>query len=112
MSRVRTLKYASTTTGSAYTQNSTGTTEVDLYQVMGTVTANVSHPATKTISWKMQGSLSGVAWTDLNAAATTSTGTAQVNSTVSGSYNKVRILVTGTNTTGDITTTWAVGGRP
>ncbi len=104
MSRVRTLNWSSTSTGTVGT--------VDLYQVVGTVTANVNNPSTEPLAWRMQGSLADVAWTNLNAAATTTTGTAMVNSTVAGSYNRVRILVTASSSTGGITTKWTVAGRP
>jgi hypothetical protein len=106
MSRTRTIHNTTLST-------STGTLPaVDLYQVCGTVAANVNHGSTKTIAWKMQGSLSGVHWADLNAAATTSTGTAAVLSTASGLFNRVRIVVTANNTTGDTVTKWAVAGKP
>jgi len=85
---------------------------MDLYQVCGTVVANVSHLSTKQVAWKMQGSLAGVAWTDLNAAASSSTGTSQVSSTVAGLYNQVRIVVTANGTTGNVVTTWSVAGKP
>jgi hypothetical protein len=122
MSRVRAVTNLASTSTGTFPSTSTGnlTNGLDLYQVCGSVTANVSHGSTKDISWRMQGSLHGTHWTNLNAAATTSTSTggaslpatAAVNSTVAGLYNKVRIVVTANATTGDITTKWVVAGKP
>jgi hypothetical protein len=106
MSRVRTIHNTTLST-------STGTLPaVDLYQVCGTIQANVSHDSTDEIAWKLQGSLSGVHWQDLNAAATTSTGTGAVTSTAAGLFNQVRVVVTGNLTTGDVVTSWTVAGKP
>lgn len=106
MSRVKTIHNTTLST-------STGTLPAAaLDQVCSQVSANITHGSTKTIAWKMQGSLSGLHWQDLNAAATTSTGTAAVLSTASGLFNRVRIVVTGNNTTGDVVTKWTVGGKP
>ncbi len=101
--RVRTI----TNSGSS----STGTFgPKDLYGAYSAVRANINHPSTKPIAWKLQGSLAGVAWQDLNYAATTSTGAQALSSTVAGRFSQVRVVVTGNDTTGDVVTTWAVAG--
>lgn len=75
------------------------------------VSAAVVHASTKTIAWRLQGDIGNAgAWTNLNAAATTSTGSAIVTSTLSGVFTKVRVNVSGNNTTGNVTTYWHIVG--
>lgn len=112
MSRVRTISNTTATSGFTST-TSTGTLpEVDLRQVVRDVEIAVSHPSTKPITWKAQGSLGDLFYKDILAVDSTTTGTATFESAVTGLYNRVRIVITGNDTTGNITTTWTVGGAP
>jgi hypothetical protein len=84
---------------------------------VGTVTVNYTHGSTKDFAFMPQGSLAGVHWSNLNAAATTTTSTGNtvtgvVNSTVAGSYNRVRVSITANASTGNQAITFAVGGKP
>lgn len=80
--------------------------------VKSVVTAVCSHASTKTIAWHLEGSLSTSAlWYTLNAAATTSTGTVAMNSTKALCFDRVRVLTTANETTGNITTKWWLAAR-
>ena len=76
------------------------------------VSAIVSHGSTKQVIWTLQGSLGGDLWVNLNAAASSSTGTSVVTSTVAGIYDRARINVSSNTSTGNVTTTWKVAGVP
>lgn len=116
MSRVRTINSGGTSSTGTFPSTSTGNMKngVDLYQVCGTVAMTYSVPGVKAITFRMQGNLGSgdLAWTNLNAAATTSTGTGQILSTVAGLWNRVRISSTANLTTGNRTATWVLAGKP
>ena len=116
MSRVRTVNSGGTSSTGTFPSTSTGNQKngVDLYQVVSSVACTFSIPGTKKITWRMQGNLGSgsLAWTNLNAAASSSTGTGQVLSTVAGLWNRVRISSTANVTTGDRTATFVIAGTP
>lgn len=116
MSKVRTITNAGTSSTGTFPSTSTGNQKngLDMYQVVGTVACTFEVPGVKAVTWRMQGNLGSgnLAWTNLNAAASTSTGTGQVLSTVAGLWNHIRILSTANLTTGNRTATWVVAGKP
>ncbi len=118
MSRVRSVNNAASSSTGRFPSTSTGQLPanmpggLDLYQVCGDVTVVVNHPSTKTVVWQLQGTLHGKDWLDMLAVDSTSTGNASYNSALVGLVNRVRIDVSANNTTGNVTTTWTVAGRP
>lgn len=102
---------ASTSTGSWPTSTQVdGRAYFSFGQAVQNVSVQFSHPSTKQVSWTVQGRIGGSSfWTDL-MAATSSTGTGLVSSTVVAVVTQGRINVTANGSTGNVTSKWYVVG--
>jgi len=76
--------------------------------------AHIDNPSTKPLDWHMEGGVGPSTQFFALNAATTTTGTAIVNSTASGTFDKVRIVLAGNDWTSTMSAKsfeWWVLGR-
>lgn len=97
-----------------YTSTAAGVTSAVRFGTgMSAATVLVTHASTKQIQWKIQGSIGeSTGWFDLSAA-TSSTGSAAKHSTVTATFDAVRVNVAdNTSTAGAVTTSFWIAARP